>query len=180
MRRADGGALPVDGTRQSPEELMREALYLAAAAAAEGEVPVGAVIARDGIVIGTGRNRRETGRHALAHAEMEAIDDACRTLGGWRLEGCALYVTLEPCPMCAGAIINARIDRVIYGASDPKAGSCGSVVDLFSLPYNHRPACEGGLLSEECAALLRSFFRSLREKRRGEPTVPPASPCDKV
>ena len=145
---------------------MRLALALAAEAAAEGEVPVGAVIVRQGEVIGTGRNRREKNRNALAHAEIEAINAACRRLGGWRLFGCELYVTLEPCPMCAGAIINARIDRVIYGAADPKAGSCGSMVNLFDLPYNHQPLLEGGMLAEECAAQLRSFFMALRERQR--------------
>ena len=144
---------------------MRQALELAKEAAAEGEVPVGAVLVRDGQVVGVGRNRRELGRSALAHAEIEAIDMACRKLGGWRLFGSTLYVTLEPCPMCAGAIINARIDRVVYGAADPKAGSCGSVVNLFELPYNHKPLLEGGLLGDECAALLTDFFRGLRRRK---------------
>lgn len=148
------------------EEYMRQALELARLAMAEGEVPVGCVIVRDGAVVGRGRNRRETAQTALGHAELEAIAQACRTLGGWRLAGCALYVTLEPCPMCAGAIINARIDRVVFGARDPKAGSCGSVTDLFSLPYNHKPAVRGGLLEEECGRVLSDFFRSLRDKRR--------------
>lgn len=147
------------------EAYMQLALQLADEAAAEGEVPVGAVVVRDGKVVGTGRNRREKDKNALAHAELEAIDEACRTVGGWRLFGATLYVTLEPCPMCAGAIINARIDRVCYGAGDPKAGSCGSLTDLFSLPYNHRPVCEGGLLQEECAAKLTDFFRSLRRPK---------------
>ncbi len=147
------------------EAYMRLALQLADEAAAEGEVPVGAVVVRDGKVVGTGRNRREKDKNALAHAELEALDEACRTVGGWRLFGATLYVTLEPCPMCAGAIINARIDRVCYGAADPKAGSCGSLVDLFALPYNHRPLCEGGLLKEECAAKLTDFFRSLRRPK---------------
>ena len=147
------------------EQYMRQALELAREAAAEGEVPVGAVLVREEKVVGIGRNRREGGRHALAHAEIEAIDMACRNLGGWRLFGSTLYVTLEPCPMCAGAIINARIDRVVYGAADPKAGSCGSVVNLFDLPYNHKPQLEGGLLGEECAALLTGFFRELRSRR---------------
>lgn len=146
------------------ENFMREALVLAREAADEGEVPVGAVIVKDGQIIATGRNRREADKHALAHAEIEAIDNACRALGGWRLFGCTLYVTLEPCPMCAGAIINARIDRVVYGAPDPKAGSCGSVTDLFVLPYNHRPQAESGVLEEECAAVLKEFFKSLRKK----------------
>lgn len=150
------------------ERFMRLALELAAQAAAEGEVPVGAVVVKDGVVVGTGRNRRETARQAAAHAEMEAIASACSQLGGWRLFGCDLYVTLEPCPMCAGAIINARIDRVIMGTADPKAGSCGSVVNLFDLPYNHRPTLVTGVLEEECAALLSGFFARLREQRAGK------------
>ena len=152
------------------ETYMQEALALAAEAAAEGEVPVGAVVVResDGAIVGRGRNRREQARHALSHAEIEAIDEACKTLGGWRLSGCTLYVTLEPCPMCAGAIINARLDRVVFGAADPKAGSCGSLVDLFSLPYNHKPEVLSGVLEEECAAVLKNFFRDLREKRKKE------------
>lgn len=146
------------------EEMMRRALSLAREAAAEGEVPVGAVITLDGAVIATGRNRRETAKNALSHAELEAIGNACRALGGWRLWRCELFVTLEPCPMCAGAVINARIPRVVFGASDPKAGSCGSVVDLFSLPYNHKPEVVGGVLADECSALLTGFFRGLRKK----------------
>lgn len=146
------------------ERFMHEAMTLAREAAAEGEVPVGAVVVRAGEIVGRGRNRRERDKTALAHAELEAIEDACRTLGGWRLWQCVLYVTLEPCPMCAGAAINARIPRVVYGASDPKAGSCGSLVNLFSLPYNHHPAVTSGVLGEECAALLREFFRSLRPR----------------
>ena len=150
------------------EQYMRMALDLAAEAAAEGEVPVGCVIVSDGVVVGRGRNRREVGKNALAHAELEAIADACRTLGGWRLWKATLYVTLEPCPMCAGAIINARIPRVVYGAKDAKAGSCASIVDLFSLPYNHKPEVLSGVLEEECAAVLKNFFRDLREKRKKE------------
>ena len=150
------------------EAFMQEALALAREAAAEGEVPVGAVVVQGDRIVGRGRNRREVGKNALAHAEIEAINEACKTLGGWRLFGCDLYVTLEPCPMCAGAIINARLDRVIYGARDPKAGSCGSVVDLFSYPYNHHPECVFGVMEEECAALLTAFFARLREKRKGE------------
>ena len=144
---------------------MQQAIQLAKEAAAEGEVPVGAVMVKDGAVIAVGRNRRELGKHALAHAEIEAIDGACRALGGWRLSGCTLYVTLEPCPMCAGALINARVDRVVYGAPDPKAGSCGSLVNLFELPYNHQPELTGGVMEHECAALLQEFFRALRAKR---------------
>ena len=146
------------------EMFMRRALELAREAAAEGEVPVGAVIVKDGAVVSCGRNRRETGKNALRHAELEAIDGACRTLGGWRLWECELFVTLEPCPMCAGAVINARIPRVVFGAFDPKAGSCGSVVNLFDLPYNHKPEVVGGVLRDECAAILTDFFRSLRAK----------------
>ena len=148
------------------EQFMKAALALAEEAADEGEVPVGAVIVKDGEIIATGRNRRELGKQALAHAEIEAIANACKALGGWRLSGCTLYVTLEPCPMCAGAIINARIDRVVFGALDPKAGSCGSIVDLFSLPYNHKPIAESGVLGEECAAQLKAFFRPLRKSKQ--------------
>ena len=153
-----------EADRETDERFMREALRLAQEAAAEGEVPVGAVVVRGGEIVGRGRNRREREKTALAHAELEAIAGACRTLGGWRLWQCTLYVTLEPCPMCAGAIINARLPRLVFGASDPKAGSCGSVVDLFALPYNHHPAVTCGVLAEESAELLRGFFRSLRGK----------------
>ena len=143
---------------------MKLALELAQAAAGEGEVPVGAVVVRDGEVIGTGRNRREVCKNALAHAELEAINEACRHLGGWQLVGCTLYVTLEPCPMCAGAIINSRIERVVQGAMNPKAGSCGSLINLFDLSYNHRPEVVSGICAEESSALLKSFFHSLRNK----------------
>lgn len=143
---------------------MRQALLLADEAAAEGEVPVGAVIVHGSEIIATGRNRRENERNALCHAEIEAIDNACRALGGWRLIGCTLVVTLEPCPMCTGAIINSRIEKVVYGAADPKAGSCGSVVNLFDLPYNHRPEVIGGVLADQCANRLSSFFKQLRQK----------------
>ncbi len=148
------------------ERFMQEAIRLAAEAAAEGEVPVGCVITLDDKIVGRGRNRRETGKNALAHAELEAIEEACRTLGGWRLWRCTLYVTLEPCPMCAGAIINARIPRVVYGAKDVRFGACGSVTDLFSMPFNHRPEVETGLLEDECLALLQEFFQHLRNKRK--------------
>lgn len=151
---------------EKDEKFMRAALEQAALAAREGEVPVGAVVVKDGEIIAIGRNRREVGRNALAHAELEAIDGACRTLGGWRLWQCDLYVTLEPCPMCTGAIINARIRRLVYGASDRKAGSCGSVVNLFDLPYNHKPEMVAGCLEEECSEILKQFFRELRAKRR--------------
>ena len=145
-------------------EFMRAAIEQAKIAAAEGEVPVGAVIVCAGEVISVGRNRRETGKNALFHAELEAIDLACKKRGGWRLPDCTLYVTLEPCPMCAGAVINARIPRVVYGAEDPKAGSVHSVTELFELPYNHTPSITSGVLGAECAALLSDFFAGLRKK----------------
>lgn len=146
-------------------DFMARALELARGAAAEGEVPVGCVVTLGDRIVGEGRNRRETAKNALCHAELEAIDAACRELGGWRLWECTLYVTLEPCPMCAGAIVNARIPRVVYGAADPKNGCCGSVVNLFALPFNHRPALEGGCMEAECAALLSEFFERLRVER---------------
>ena len=146
-------------------ELMREALREAELAAALGEVPVGAVVARDGEIIARAHNLRESGKNATYHAELLAIDAACRALGGWRLWQCELFVTLEPCPMCTGAIINSRLRRVVYGAKDPKAGCCGSLTDLFALPFNHHPVVEQGLLEEESAALLRQFFARLRAKR---------------
>ncbi len=143
---------------------MNAALDEAKKAFFEGEVPVGAVIVKEGKIISTGRNRREKSKNALSHAEIEAINSACELLGGWRLIGCTLYVTLEPCPMCAGAIINSRIERVVYGADDKKAGSCGSVVNLFELPYNHFPECEKGVMADECSAILTDFFKKLRNK----------------
>ena len=146
------------------EQYMQRALELAREAAAEGEVPIGCVITLGERIVGEGRNRREKGKNALYHAELEAIDRACRTLGGWRLWQCTLYVTLEPCPMCAGAIVNARIPRVVCGARDPKNGACGSVVNLLKLPENFRPEFEEGLLAEECSRLLQQFFTKLRQK----------------
>lgn len=150
---------------------MKIALEQAALAAAEGEVPVGAVVVRRGELVAVGRNRRETEKNALCHAELEAIYNACKALGGWRLWECSLYVTLEPCPMCAGAIINARLRRVVYGAPDYKAGSCGSVVNLFAMPYNHRPELVAGVLEETCSAQLSDFFARLREKRKAEKEI---------
>lgn len=144
------------------EKFMSIALELAREAARDGEVPVGAVVVRNDEIIGTGRNRREGAKNALAHAELEAIHAACARLGGWQLVDCTLYVTLEPCPMCAGAIINARIHRLVQGASNPKAGSCGSVVNLFSLPYNHHPELVSGVMADECSGLLKDFFKELR------------------
>lgn len=141
---------------------MNEALKLAMISFSEGEVPVGAVIVKNNNIIATGRNRRELGKNALYHAEIEAIDNACKVLGGWRLLECELFVTLEPCPMCTGAIINSRINRVIYGASDLKAGSLGSVTNLLDYPYNHKPVVSGGILKDECSQVLTSFFKKLR------------------
>ena len=150
------------------ERFMAEALRLAETAAAEGEVPIGCVVVKDDRIVGRGRNRREKGKTALGHAELDAIAEACRNLGGWRLWQCRLYVTLEPCPMCAGAIINARIPVVIYGTEDPKAGSVASKVRMFDLDFNHRPEVISGVLKEECAALLQAFFRDLRARKRLE------------
>lgn len=147
---------------------MQKALELAKISAAEGEVPVGAIIVRGDEIVGTGRNRREYGKNALYHAEIEAIDNACKTLGGWRLWECDMYVTLEPCPMCAGAIINSRIKTVYYGASDLKAGSFGSVVDFNSLPYNHKPEIVSGVMQDEARKMLSDFFKGLREKKKSD------------
>lgn len=144
---------------------MREALLLAREAAADGEVPVGCVITLEDRIVGRGRNRREKGKTALAHAELEAIGEACRTLGGWRLWQCTLYVTLEPCPMCAGAILNAHLPRVVFGAKDPKSGAAGSLVDLLHLPGCFQPEVSGGILEAECSQALRDFFRTLRQAR---------------
>ena len=144
------------------ENYMHEALLLAREAAAEGEVPVGCVIVKDGKIIGRGRNRREEKQRTSSHAEMEAIAQANEALKSWRLDGCALYVTLEPCPMCAGAIINARIPRVFYGARDEAMGACGGVLNLFMEQFPFRPALVGGILKEECSAVLSDFFRALR------------------
>lgn len=148
---------------------MDQALLLAREALADGEVPVGCVITRGDEIVGRGRNRRETDKSALAHAEIEAIDEACRKLGGWRLWECTLYVTLEPCPMCAGAILNARIPRVVYGAADGKCGAVDSVCSLFSMAFNHHPQVESGVRGEQCAQLLTTFFRSLRAELRTRP-----------
>lgn len=145
------------------EEYMAQALALAREAAAAGEVPVGCVIVREGQVVGRGRNRREERQRTSSHAEMEAIAKANATLGTWRLEDCALYVTLEPCPMCAGAILNARIPRVYYGARDSVMGACGGVLNLFMEDFPNRPALVGGILEEGCRQVLEDFFRSLRQ-----------------
>ncbi len=150
------------------ECFMEEALKLARQAAAEGEVPIGCVITLGDEIVGRGRNCRERGKTALGHAELLAIGEACRNLGGWRLWQCRLYVTLEPCPMCAGAMINARIPTVVYGTRDPKAGSVDSLVRLFQVGYNHHPEVISGVLEQECAQVLREFFRGLRAKKNRE------------
>ena len=145
---------------------MHYALDLAREAAAEGEVPVGCVvISPSGEIIGRGRNRREELPDATAHAEIEAIRAACAAMGTWNLSGCALFVTLEPCPMCTGAIINSRISTVVYGAKEPNTGSVGSVINLFEERYGHRPAVYGGVLGQECSAVLAAFFEDLRRSK---------------
>lgn len=150
------------------KKYMKAALKLAQKAADEGEVPVGAVVVCEGKIVGRGRNRRETKKNAIHHAEIEAIEKACKKLGGWRLHKCDLYVTLEPCPMCTGAIINARIKTLYYGAKDEKAGSCGTLINLFDLPYNHKPEVISGVMEEECADILKKFFKDLRERKKIE------------
>ncbi len=145
---------------------MREAIAQAHLARAIGEVPIGAVIVRNGEIVGTGYNLRETRRDPTAHAEMIAIREASERLGAWRLLGCTLYVTLEPCPMCAGAILQARVERVVYGTADPKAGCAGTLMDLLQdARFNHRLPWRSGVLQEECASLLTDFFRGLRSRQ---------------
>lgn len=148
----------------SDSKFMLEALKLAKKAAEEGEVPVGAVIVRDGQIVAKGQNKRETEHNSLCHAEIEAINGACKVLDRWRLDDCTLYVTLEPCPMCTGAIINSRIKKVVFGAYDEKAGSMGTLVNLCDLEYNHRPDIVGGYMESECSEILTEFFGSLRKK----------------
>ena len=145
---------------------MREAIRQAKKAAKIGETPIGAVIVRNGEIISRGYNKRETKKNALLHAEIIAIDRACKKLGGWRLPGCELYVTLEPCPMCSGAIINSRIEKIYFGAYDKKAGCCGSAADLFVKGmFNHTPEIKGGIMEGECSSLLTEFFKELRKKK---------------
>ena len=153
---------------RSDEEYMREALELAKIAFSEGETPVGAVVVKKstGEIVGRGYNRRENAKSPLAHAEIIALDEASRTLGGWRVLDCELFVTLEPCPMCAGAIINSRIERVVYGAKDYKAGSVESVQKMFDLSYNHKPEVTSGILEDECAEILSEFFKMLRRSKK--------------
>lgn len=150
--------------QQRDARWMHQALLEAKKAAALGEIPVGAVIVRDEQVIARAHNRRELDQDAMAHAEVLCIQQACRVLNSWRLSGCTLYVTLEPCPMCSGAIINSRLDRVVYGAKDDKAGCAGSVADLFVMPFNHTPVIRSGILEEECTSVLSEFFETLRKK----------------
>lgn len=145
------------------ERYMSMALELARQAALAGEVPVGCLIVRDGRIIGQGRNMREEKQNALLHAEIAAIDQACRNISSWRLTDCELYVTLEPCPMCAGAILNARIGRVFYGASDPTMGACGGVINIFEEAFGYRPKMYKGILAEDCARVLSDFFKGLRQ-----------------
>lgn len=147
------------------ERFMREAIKRAKKAASIGEMPIGAVIVKDGRVISSGYNRRETKKNAVLHAEITAIERACKRVGDWRLTGCDMYVTLEPCPMCAGAAINARLDNVYFGAFDEKSGCAKSAVDLFSMNLlSHTVSSEGGIMAEECSELIRGFFRGLRKK----------------
>ena len=150
------------------EKFMKEALKLAEKAAAFGEVPVGAVIVKDGKIIARGYNRREMDQNGLSHAELTAMLRACKKLNSWRLENCTLYVTLEPCPMCAGAIINTRIPRVVIGAKDPKGGAMGGMMDLTSYPWNHHPETVFGVLEEECGGILKAFFKDLREQKKAK------------
>ncbi|MBR7131932.1 MAG: nucleoside deaminase [Clostridia bacterium] len=146
------------------KKFMLRAIELAREAAEMGEVPVGAVIVKDGEIIAEGKNMREEKQNALSHAEIEAINAACKKLKSWRLDGCELYVTLEPCPMCAGAIINSRITKLVFGAYDPKAGSIDSVINLCNYPYNHKPEIYGGICEDECLEILRDFFNRLRKE----------------
>lgn len=158
-------------TAEQDEAFMREAIRLAEIAKDLGEVPVGAVIVRDGEILCGAYNLRETNRMATAHAELLAIEDACRILGGWRLPRAVLYVTMEPCPMCAGAIVNSRIERVVYGVKSFSAGCCGSVLDFNAYPFNHSFEICGGVCEEECKALLQSFFAKKREEAQQERTA---------
>ena len=145
-------------------EYMRKALELANEASAIGEIPVGALIVdANGEIVASGYNLRENEKNAVAHAEIIAIENACKALGGWRLKGCTLYVTLEPCPMCAGAIVNSRVDRVVFGAYDMQAGCCGSVVNFNAYPFNHAFGITGGVLEEECKSILTEFFNQKRK-----------------
>lgn len=148
------------------QKYMKEALKLAKKAAELGEVPVGAVIVHEGKIIARGYNRRELDQNGISHAELTAMQRACKKLNSWRLEDCTLYVTLEPCPMCTGAIINTRIPRVVIGATDPKGGAMGGVMDLTDYPWNHHPEVKKGVMEQECGDILRQFFKELRERKK--------------
>lgn len=158
--------MKIEALTQEEEDIlfMREALTLAKEAEKMDEVPVGALVVHRGEIIARAKNERETARIATRHAEIVAIEDACRALGGWRLPDSTLYVTLEPCAMCAGALINARVDRVVFGAYDRRFGAYGSLVDLSELPFNHRPLVRGGVLEEECRQILTEYFKKKRAK----------------
>jgi tRNA(adenine34) deaminase len=147
---------------------MKKALELAQIAFEEDEVPIGAVVVRNGEIVGIGYNKRDSQKNAMLHAETIAIYNACERLGGWRLWECDLYVTVEPCPMCTGAIINSRIRNLYFGAKNPKAGACGSIINLFDYPFNHKPNITGGLLEDECSKIMTDFFLKVREKRKRE------------
>ena len=163
MTKEDGGAMTED------EKFMKKALHQAKRAAAIGEIPIGCVIVRDGKVIARGFNRRRSKKTTLAHAEMIAIDKASRKLGDWRLEGCTMYVTLEPCQMCSGALVQSRIDRVVIGTMNPKAGCAGSILNLLRMPeFNHQVEITGGVLQEECSRTLQDFFKDLRIRVKEE------------
>lgn len=147
------------------EYFMKFALDNAKIAELQGEVPVGAIIVKDAKIISQGQNRRERGKNALYHAEIEAINSACKLLGGWRLCNCEIFVTLEPCPMCTGAIINSRIKRVVFGAYDKKSSACGSLINLFNYPFNHKPQVVGGIMEKDCSNILSNFFTNLRKSK---------------
>ncbi len=164
---------------ENAEKYMRAAIAQAKRAASKGEVPVGAVIVRNGEIIARAYNTRETGKNALCHAEIKAIHKACKKLGGWRLPECELYVTLEPCPMCAGAIVNSRIVSVYYGAYDKKAGAFGTLFDMNAFGLNHKPEIVSGVLEEECASLLSSFFAELRQHRKLRGEAEKSEKCQK-
>lgn len=153
------------------EHFMNKALELARQAFNEDEVPIGAVVVRNGEIVGTGYNKRDTEKNALLHAEAIAIYNACKKLGGWRLWECDLYVTVEPCPMCTGAVINSRIRNLYFGTKNPKAGACGSVINLFDYPFNHKPNITSGILEEACSRIMSEFFLKVREKRKTEKAI---------
>jgi tRNA(adenine34) deaminase len=154
-------------TMNNDEYFMKKAIEKAQQAGEVGEVPIGAVIVKDNEIIAEAYNLRETEQRAICHAELLAIDEACRKLGTWRLSGCMLYVTLEPCPMCSGAIVLSRVDRVVYGADDPKGGCAGTLMNLLDEPrFNHQAGVTSGVLAEECGELLSTFFRNLRKRKK--------------